>query len=53
MQLARYRIAPASLGHNVFVTGVTRVNDQLIQLLDVELILSGSIRMIRATSIRC
>lgn len=31
---------PASLGHNVFVTGVTRVNDQLIQLLDVELILS-------------
>ena len=31
---------PAALGHNVFVTGVTRVNDQLIQLLDVELILS-------------
>jgi len=31
---------PATLGHNVFVTGVTRVNDQLIQLLDVELILS-------------
>ncbi|PTT48778.1 chemotaxis protein [Aeromonas sp. HMWF016] len=31
---------PTSLGHNVFVTGVTRVNDQLIQLLDVELILS-------------
>ncbi|WP_042012737.1 chemotaxis protein [Aeromonas fluvialis] len=31
---------PTALGHNVFVTGVTRVNGQLIQLLDVELILS-------------
>ena len=31
---------PPSLGQNVFVTGVTRVGDQLIQLLDVELILS-------------
>ncbi|MFM4942215.1 chemotaxis protein [Aeromonas bivalvium] len=31
---------PAALGSNVFVTGVTRVGDQLIQLLDVELILS-------------
>ncbi|EOD55885.1 chemotaxis protein [Aeromonas molluscorum] len=31
---------PPALGSNVFVTGVTRVNDQLIQLLDVELILS-------------
>lgn len=31
---------PASLGNNVFVTGVTRINEQLIQLLDVELILS-------------
>lgn len=31
---------PKALGQNVFVTGVTRVNDQLIQLLDVELILS-------------
>ncbi|MCS3459789.1 MULTISPECIES: chemotaxis protein [Aeromonas] len=31
---------PPALGSNVFVTGVTRVNDQLVQLLDVELILS-------------
>ena len=31
---------PLPLGQNVFVTGVTRVGDQLIQLLDVELILS-------------
>ena len=31
---------PPSLGQNVFVTGVTKVGEQLIQLLDVELILS-------------
>lgn len=31
---------PASLGHNIFVTGVTRIGEQLVQLLDVELILS-------------
>ncbi|MGL5774289.1 MAG: chemotaxis protein, partial [Aeromonas veronii] len=31
---------PTALGHHLFVTGVTRVNGQLIQLLDVELILS-------------
>ena len=31
---------PSALGHNVFVTGVTRTSEQLIQLMDVELILS-------------
>jgi len=31
---------PASLGNNVFVTGVTRVEDKLVQLLDVELLMS-------------
>ncbi|PJG60561.1 chemotaxis protein [Aeromonas cavernicola] len=31
---------PTPLGHRLFVTGVTYVNGQLIQLLDVELILS-------------
>lgn len=31
---------PNSLGKNVFVTGVTNVEDKLIQLLDVELLLS-------------
>jgi two-component system chemotaxis response regulator CheV len=32
--------SPESAGHNVFVTGITRYQDQLIQLLDVELLLS-------------
>lgn len=31
---------PPSLGHNIFVTGVTHIGEQLVQLLDVELILS-------------
>ncbi|PSW05191.1 chemotaxis protein [Photobacterium lipolyticum] len=31
---------PASLGNNVFVTGVTKVEDKLVQLLDVELLMS-------------
>ncbi|MGF1688543.1 chemotaxis protein [Photobacterium japonica] len=31
---------PSTLGNNVFVTGVTMVDDKLIQLLDVELLLS-------------
>ncbi|CAG20314.1 chemotaxis protein [Photobacterium profundum] len=31
---------PASLGNNVFVTGVTTVEDNLVQLLDVELLMS-------------
>ncbi|GIU53407.1 MULTISPECIES: chemotaxis protein [Shewanella] len=33
--------APASnLGHNVFLTGVTRLDDRLVQLLDVELLMA-------------
>lgn len=31
---------PASTGKNVFVTGITRYQDQIVQLLDVELLLS-------------
>ncbi len=31
---------PVSLGNNVFVTGVTTVEDNLVQLLDVELLMS-------------
>lgn len=31
---------PVSLGNNVFVTGVTTVEDSLVQLLDVELLMS-------------
>ena len=32
--------SPETAGHEVFVTGITRYNDKLIQLLDVELLLS-------------
>ncbi|WP_237487086.1 chemotaxis protein [Vibrio hippocampi] len=32
--------APETVGHNVFVTGVTRFEDKIVQLLDVELLLS-------------
>jgi two-component system, chemotaxis family, chemotaxis protein CheV len=32
--------APRSAGDNIFVTGITRFEDQLVQLLDVELLLS-------------
>ncbi|MGO1298659.1 MAG: chemotaxis protein, partial [Vibrio sp.] len=32
--------APKSAGRNVFVTGITRFEDRLVQLLDVELLLS-------------
>lgn len=32
--------APASAGHNVFVTGMTRYEDEIVQMLDVELLLS-------------
>ncbi|OAN13307.1 chemotaxis protein CheW [Photobacterium jeanii] len=31
---------PETLGHNIYVTGITRTEEQLVQLLDVELILS-------------
>lgn len=31
---------PSNLGKNAYLTGVTRFNDQLVQLLDVELLLS-------------
>ncbi|HAS6260938.1 TPA: chemotaxis protein CheV [Vibrio vulnificus] len=31
---------PASAGHNVFVTGITRYNNEIVQMLDVELLLS-------------
>lgn len=33
--------APESSGKNIFVTGVTRIDDEIIQLLDVELLLSN------------
>lgn len=32
--------APKSTGSNVFVTGITRYNDKIVQMLDVELLLS-------------
>ncbi|MDC0611970.1 chemotaxis protein [Vibrio sp.] len=32
--------APESAGHNVFVTGITRYNDKIVQMMDVELLLS-------------
>ncbi|WP_394126012.1 chemotaxis protein [Vibrio hepatarius] len=32
--------APASVGHNVFVTGITRFEEKIVQMLDVELLLS-------------
>ncbi|NAW68809.1 response regulator [Vibrio sp. V27_P1S3P104] len=32
--------APSSAGQNVFVTGITRYQDRIVQLLDVELLLS-------------
>ncbi len=32
--------SPSTAGKNVFVTGITRYNDQIVQLLDVELLLS-------------
>lgn len=32
--------APESAGHEVFVTGITRYNKQIVQMLDVELLLS-------------
>ncbi|MCG6217753.1 chemotaxis protein [Vibrio furnissii] len=32
--------APPTTGHNVFVTGITRYQEQIVQLLDVELLLS-------------
>ncbi|NLS11703.1 chemotaxis protein CheV [Vibrio sp. SM6] len=31
---------PTSAGHNVFITGITRYNDEIVQMLDVELLLS-------------
>jgi two-component system chemotaxis response regulator CheV len=31
---------PSSLGHKTYITGITRFDDQLIQLLDIELLLS-------------
>ncbi len=31
---------PASTGKNIFVTGITRYNDRMVQMLDVELLLS-------------
>jgi two-component system chemotaxis response regulator CheV len=32
--------SPESAGHNVFVTGITRYEDKIVQMLDVELLLS-------------
>lgn len=32
--------APTSAGHNIFVTGITRYEDKIVQMLDVELLLS-------------
>lgn len=32
--------SPATAGANVFITGITRVDDKIVQLLDVELLLS-------------
>ncbi|MGD8111662.1 chemotaxis protein [Vibrio sp. TRT 17S01] len=32
--------APSSAGHNVFVTGITRYDNSIVQMLDVELLLS-------------
>ncbi|BCN26454.1 chemotaxis protein [Vibrio alfacsensis] len=31
---------PASAGHNIFVTGITRYEEKIVQMLDVELLLS-------------
>ncbi|WP_047049601.1 chemotaxis protein [Vibrio mexicanus] len=32
--------SPSTAGHNVFVTGITRYEDKIVQMLDVELLLS-------------
>jgi two-component system chemotaxis response regulator CheV len=43
--------APSTAGHNVFVTGITRYEDKIIQMLDVELLLSKIYPQFESTKI--
>lgn len=43
--------APPSAGSNVFVTGITRYNDHIVQMLDVELLLSKIYPQYESTNI--
>lgn len=43
--------APPSAGHNVFVTGITRFEDKIVQMLDVELLLSKIYPQYESTNI--
>ncbi|MCG9752047.1 chemotaxis protein [Vibrio brasiliensis] len=43
--------APETAGNNVFVTGITRYDDQIVQMLDVELLLSKIYPQYESTSI--
>ncbi|MFW7523402.1 chemotaxis protein [Vibrio ostreicida] len=43
--------APESAGRNVFVTGITRFDDQIVQMLDVELLLSKIYPQYESTNI--
>ncbi|WP_159653163.1 chemotaxis protein [Vibrio atypicus] len=42
---------PPSAGNNVFVTGITRYNDQIVQMLDVELLLAKIYPQYESTNI--
>ncbi|MGL6259365.1 chemotaxis protein [Vibrio sp. WXL103] len=42
--------APRSAGHHVFVTGIARFDDQLVQMLDIELLLSKIYPQLNDTS---
>ncbi|QMV16974.1 chemotaxis protein [Vibrio spartinae] len=43
--------APSTAGHNIFVTGITRYQDNIVQMLDVELLLSKIYPQYEATKI--
>ncbi|KOO10777.1 chemotaxis protein CheW, partial [Vibrio xuii] len=43
--------APTSAGKNIFVTGITRYEDQIVQMLDVELLLSKIYPQYESTNI--
>ncbi len=44
---------PSSAGHNIFVTGITRYEEKIVQMLDVELLLSKIYRNTRIPRFQC